>query len=266
MITGPESAVKLTMNNQKIALAPFLRSCTAIITLGIRATIDDYSPEEKHLLRAAARIFFPTPRYAYLFNAMQIPTFPGHTTYRFQRSRLLQEILLAYLGMPHPATRICFGSRQKAGILKAFAFPFIATGPLAAQHKHHLVDNLRVLEECSRCYNPLIIREAVTWRERLRILCIHGECVGALWKMGSDVSRFDYEPVPVELPLLQSILDLTRDFVRRVKLDDIVIEWGHGNDRWQLLEMMRPPARWPTPKGILNRHHYIGGLVESGRL
>ena len=254
------------MKSSKVALAPFLRSCTAITTLGIRPNIDDYSAEEKGLLRSAERIFFPTPRFAYLFKALQIPTFPGYSTYQFQHSRVLQQILLAHLEIPHPVTRIYFGNRQKAGIREAFPFPFLAMGPLAALHKKQLVDNTTAFEECCRCYNPLILQRTADWSECVRVLCVDADCVGALWRNGSPGSNVPYEPVPLEQPELQAVLDSTLSFLRSVQLDDIVLEWGYGEGKWQLLEMTRPPVRWPMVKGILNRHDYICRLVQSGRL
>jgi hypothetical protein len=54
--------------------------------------------------------------------------------------------------------------------------------------------------------------------------------------------------------------------IRRVQLDDIVLKWGYGVGKWQLIEMTRPPVRWPLVKGFLNRHHYICRLAQSGRL
>ncbi len=249
----------------KVALGPFLRSCTAIMTLGVRPAIDDYSAEEKDLLRSAARVFFPTPRFAYLFNALQIPTFPRYTTYRFQHSRVLQQILLAHVGMPHPVTRIYFGDRQKAKIPEAFPFPFIAMGPHAALHSRYFVDDGAAFEECSGCYNPLIIQEAVAWTERVRIFASMGLC-GRLREDGGGASPHGFEPVSMEQPSLQPVLEMTRNFARRVQLDDIVIEWGCRDGHWQLLEMMRPPRRWPISGGMLDRHHYICELVKAGRL
>ncbi len=254
------------MQPGKVALGPFLRSCTAIRTLGVRQTIDDYSTEEKDLLRSAVRVFFPTQRYAYLFNALEIPTFPSYTTYRFQHSRVLQQVLMAYAGMPHPLTRIYFGKRQKAKIPEAFPFPFLAMGPHAALHRKFLVENATALEECSQHYNPLIIQEAVAWTERIRILCVHDDCVGVVRQHGRGASGPGFQPVSMEQPALRLVIEMTRDFVRRVRLDDIVIEWGCRDGQWQLLEMMRPPVRWPMPDGLLDRHHYICDLVKAGRL
>ena len=254
------------MKPNKVALAPFLLSCSSIITLGIRAAIDDYSANEKELLRSAERVFFPTPRFAYLFDALQIPTFPDYHTYRLQHSRVLQQVLLAATGMPRPMTRMYFGKRQKAMIPENFPFPFMAIGPLPALHEKHLVENQEALEQYSRRYNPLIIQKVVDWSERLRILCVHTDCVGVLYQDTSQSPGTHYEPVPVEHPKFQGVLGMTRDFIRRVHLDDMVLEWGYGDGKWQLLQLARPPVRWPMPEGTLNRHHYIGRLVQSGRL
>jgi hypothetical protein len=257
---------RLTMGPIKVALAPFLRSCNAIMTLGVRPTIDDYSAGEKDLLRRAGRVFFPTPRFAYLFNALRIPTFPGYTTYRFQRSRVLQQILLAVAGMPRPVTRIYYGNSQKNKISDAFPFPFTAMGPEVDLHKKHLVDHPAAFEECSRRFNPLIIQEVVAWTERVRILCVNAECVGAVRKDGRNNLPSCYEPVPMEQPALQPVFEMTRAFISKAHLDDIVIDWAYGKGKWHVLEMARPPVRWSLVEGTLNRHQHLCELVESGRL
>ncbi len=254
------------MKQNKVALAPFLRSCAGITTLGVRPTIDDYSEVEKELLRFAERVFFPTPRFAYLFNALHIPTFPSYSTYRFRHSRVLQQILLSYLQIPHPTTRIYFGNSQKADIARAFPFPFLAMGPVASVHQRQFVDNPATLDECCRSFNPLIIQEAVTWTERVRILCVGADCVGIIRRTGSPAPDNRGEPASLQHPDLQPVLDAARKLVRSVQLDDIVLEWGYGDGQWQLVEMVRPPVQWPTTKGVLNRHQYICELVRSGRL
>jgi hypothetical protein len=254
------------MTPGKVALAPFLRICTAIVTLDVRPTIDDYSPAEKALLRGAERVFFPTPRFAYLFDALRIPVFPAYTTYRIQRSRVLQQILLAVSGMPRPATRIYYGNRQKKKILDGFPFPFVMMGPDAALHKKVLVDHTTIFEECAKNRNPVIVQEALDWTERVRILCVHFDCVGALRQERRDGLTLRFEPTPMDRPDLSVLLEMTRDFVRKAHLDDIVIEWAFGNGRWHALEMTRPPVRWPMLEGVLNRHQHICRLVESGRL
>ena len=255
------------MESRKVALAPFLRSCTEIVTLGVRATIDDYSAEERNLMRSAARVFFPTPRFAYLFNALQIPTFPGYYTYRLQRFRVLQQLLFACGEIPHPATRIYFGRRQKALISKAFPFPLVAMGPQVTLDKQQLVDNPVALEASCHAYNPIIIQEAVEWQALLRILWVHADCVGALKRDSSQGSDASYEPVPIDHPELGAVIEMMRAFARKANLDDIVVEWGYAGGRWQVLEMGRPPVRWPLPDGkIVNRHHYLCELVKTERI
>jgi ribosomal protein S6--L-glutamate ligase len=255
------------MKSNKVALAPFLRSCTQIVTLGIRAAIDDYSAAEKTLLRSAKRVFFPTPRFAYLFNALQIPSFPSYHTYRLQRSRVLQQILFACGEIPHPTTRIYFGKRQKALISKAFPFPLAAMGSQVALHKKHLVDNPAALETFCHAYNPVIIQEAVEWDTLLRILWVHADCVGAIKRDSSQGSDGSYKPVPIDHPGLGTVIEMMRTFARKAHLDDIVVEWGYAGGQWQVLEMGRPPVRWPLPKGdMLNRHHYLCELVKTERI
>jgi len=255
------------MKSTKVALAPFLHFCPKIVTLGIRATIDDYSAEERSLLRSAERVFFPTPRFAYLFDALRIPTFPSYHTYRLQHSRVLQQILFAFGEIPHPATRIYFGRRQKALISKAFAFPLVAMGPQAGLHKQHLVDNPHSLEAFCRLYNPIIIQETVDWDTLLRLLWVHGDCLGALKRDRLKSSEASYEPVPIDQPELGAVIQMMQAFARKANLDDIVVEWGHAEDRWQVLGMIRPPVRWPLPEGkILNRHHHVCDLVKTGRM
>jgi hypothetical protein len=91
--------------NLKVALAPFLRECAGVITLGIRAAMSDYSQKERDLLLHAERIFFPTPRFSMLFKALEKSTFPSATTYGYQRSRVIQQLLTESLGLAHPRTQ-----------------------------------------------------------------------------------------------------------------------------------------------------------------
>ncbi len=254
------------MSGLKIALAPFLRCCPGVATLGIRATIDDYSAEEKRQLRSAERVFFPTYRFAYLFNALRIPTFPGYPTYHFRRSRVLQQLLFACTGVPHPVTRFYYGKKQKATILSAFSYPMVGMGPNAAWHQAHLIENPAALEACCHEHNPVIIQEAVEWDVHLRVLWVGTDCVGVLRKDGSQGPDAAYEPVPMGHPQLGTVLEVTRTFAHQARLDDVVLEWGCTRGQWQLQGLARPPVRWPLPLAILNRHHYLSDLVMAGRL
>lgn len=255
------------MNAAKIALAPFLSSCPDVKTLGVKACLDDYSTDEKILLYKAERIFFPTPRFVDVFGAMEKPTFPTPTTYRYQRSRVLQEILFQYLNIPHPHSRIYFGSRQKMRILQEFQRPFWLMGPHLVPCSQYRIDISRDIESYLRRYNPIIARESVEWAERIQLICIQFECRAAL-RLGLEQapSALSAEPLSLENPLLDGPLEMTRALALAAQLDDILIEWGYDGEKWQCIEFARPPVRWKTSKGWVGRFQTICNLIQTGVL
>lgn len=253
------------MKQTHLALAPFLRFCPSVMTIGIRASFEDYSAEEKKLLRCAHRIFFPTPRFAGLFEAVGTPTFPHASTYLYQRSNLHQMLLFQYLKWPHPRTRIYFGWKQKQSIPRDFRFPFLAIGPRASPLAPRIIRNMKDLEQHAFDHNPLIIQEAIDWIERIRFICVHYECVGAL-RQTATAEDPTLEPILLEHKSLSEILQATRRLLRMAQLDDISVVWAYGNGQWQLIQLERPPARWKSLEGTQHRHHLICHLIQTGFL
>jgi ribosomal protein S6--L-glutamate ligase len=254
------------MDDTRIALAPFLRSCPSVITLGILPAFDDYSPEARRLLRRAHRVFFPTPRYAGLFQAVGIPTFPLATTYRYQRSNILQTNLFQCLKWPHPRTRIYFGMRQKQNIPKDFVFPFWGMGRRVSATQSHSIADLETLERLSHLYNPLIIQEKIRWMDRIELICVQFECVAALRRKTDDADRGAFGPIPPSHSSPKGIIEATHRLLRLAQLDDISVEWGYGQHQWQVIGLKRPPLRWNTPQGTVHRHQLICQLIQNGRL
>lgn len=234
------------METPFVALAPFVRFCPRVLTLGIRATMGDYPPEERSLLRSARKVLFPTPRFSYLFHALGVPTFPSHASYSFLHSRVSQQILFEYLGWPHPRTRIYFGARQKQNILMDFRLPLVAMGPRPGVDGSHRVEDRDALERLKVRYNPLIIQEAVAWEKIERFLCVSFQC------LGDDGSS---EPREASLRL-----------ARMTGLDDVVMEWGYRGGTWQQTAILRPPAVWRSASVAIDRHRYICRLICEGRL
>jgi hypothetical protein len=216
-------------------------------------------------LRTAKRVFFPTPRFEYLFHALKIPTFPSHASYVFQRSRLSQEILFSYLGSPHPNTRIYYGKRQKQRILRDFSLPVVAMGPKASIHGRHLIQDRHQLECSAERYNPLIIQETVEWEQRIRMLCIDFECLGAVAARRGLPEQGMNEWVECERSAYGNPLAPTIELTRRLDLNDVVVEWGRTSGFWQIIEILRPPARWPAPNGSFDRHRHICRMICEGR-
>ncbi len=247
-------------------MAPFLRSCASVTTLGIRPTFGDYTVEERDLIKRAERIYFPTPRFVDIFQALEKPTFPNPWTYRYQRSRILQKTLLQYAKYPHPHSRIYFGAKQKRKITEDFHFPLTVLSPLAISGTEHQALNEKELNELLRQHTPVVIREAVEWEERIILVCVCFECIGALRKISIEAGGVSFEPVPLKDAALREIIRLTRKLLNLARIDDIAMEWGVGNGGWQVIEMRRPPFRFGGPEAIINRHEYICRLIRSGKL
>ena len=253
-------------NGPRVALAPFLSNCPEIITLGIRPCLDDYTAAERALLRTSQRIFFPTPRFIDIFQALDKPTFPNPTTYRYQRSRVLQQLLCQYLAIDRPRTRIYFGRRQKAAIQERFSLPVQILGPLVAPDTSHDAGNSQELQEWAEHYNPVIVRQGLSWEHRIQLVCVQYECIGILRRTPHGYEGLTAEPAFCTDARLRQVIDLALDLLPRAQLDDILLDWGYAHGRWQLLGMCRPPRRWRGPQGIIDRHRYICDLVQTGRL
>jgi hypothetical protein len=250
----------------KVAIAPFLRAYPCVTTLGIQPSIADYADSEQRLLRDAECIFFPTQRFVDIFEAAGKATFPRATTYRYQRSRSLQQSLFHYLRIPCPHTRVYYGSHQKREILKDFSIPLwlMNLNPLKGQPR--LVTSAVDLDFWAERCNPVIIREVLPLTERFCLIAVQQRCIAAL-RLPADLSeRTGAEPADLAAATLQAIWVATGRLLRTALLDDIAVEWGFANGHWQVLGLDRPPPRVPTGSGMLHRHHYIGGLIQAGML
>lgn len=249
-----------------VALAPFLKACKAVITLGIRSTLDSYSREERLLLLRARKIFFPTPRFVDIFEAAGRPTFPTAATYRYQRSRLTQQLLFQVLGWPHPRSRIYFGTRQKERILKDFNLPCLTMNPHLPGTPVHLAEDAGALEKRTAGHSPTIVREYIQWDERVRLLFVNFQCLGVQRHADGSPGPESFEPVTAEHPSVETPVRESLRLLRMAQLDDMLIEWGCMKGMWQTIEMRRPPPWWTTMQGRLNRHEYIGNMIGAGRL
>jgi hypothetical protein len=228
--------------------------------------MNDYTEDEIAILRNAHRVFFPTIRFVDVFESLGIATFPNSTTYHYQRSRIFQQLLLDYLDWPHPRTRIYFGN-QKRYILEDFQFPLYASGPKISQGSYNLVQNIECLREHAQRYNPIIIQEAVEWTERLRLVYVQYECLGAWHLACGHPEHGVFQPLPLEAShTVKYIVGLTHRLLQLAQLDDILVEWGNDKGNWKFIQMQSPPSHLKTAKGIIERHDHICNLIQSGIL
>jgi hypothetical protein len=130
----------------------------------------------------------------------------------------------------------------------------------------HLVHDRRELEDCFQRYNPVLVQEYTEWEEQVRLMFVNFELVGALRRIGHSSCPQSFEPLSFRDPLLEPPLHIASMMVRRMSLDDTMIELGLGPQGWQLIAIARPPVRWPTTTGAMDRHLHICQLIQSGVL
>lgn len=114
--------------------------------------------------------------------------------------------------------------------------------------------------------NPVIVRQAVDFDERVQFICVNYECIGALRATGNETGHLFPEPVPFEHHNLRFPLLSTLDLVRTAHLDDVLIEWGRSNAKWLFIQLTRPPVSWNSAGGRSNRFEHIASLIETGIL
>lgn len=254
------------MRPVNVALAPFLRSCPTVTTIGIRALLGEYSKEERALLAQARRIFYPTIRFVDVFHAAGKICFPSYFNHKLQRSRVLQTTLLEYSGCPHPPARIYFGPRQKSRIPMDFAFPFVVMGPHVKSETRHLVKDESTLKKLSDTYNPVIVQAHEPWRETIRLICVAFDCLAAFRTRINHAETAAAAPMPTQQLLSMDLWDKTRTLLIEARLDDMAVEWGLGEKGWQLIDMNRPPVLMEFPGGMLHRHDHVCRLITEGLL
>ena len=112
--------------HRRVAIGRQLRHMPDVLTLGVRPTLLDYTEKERRLLFSGGEVYFPTLRFADLFQNLGIPTYPGWRDYNCLGDKVRQTQLFQALGIPHPRTLVYVGRRQTCRIESDFTFPFIA--------------------------------------------------------------------------------------------------------------------------------------------
>ena len=109
------------MDKRKIALGKRFRHSPQVRTLGLRPNIEDYSDAELDLLRAADSVYYPTSLYEDVFLALGKRVFPANF-YCYMGDKAKQTELFTLLAIPHPRTRIYYGSQRSKRIIADFSF------------------------------------------------------------------------------------------------------------------------------------------------
>lgn len=170
-----------------IALESRLRNCRNVLTLGVKPNFEDYGPENAALIRRAPVIYYPSLFYANLFASTGKKTFPGCHNYTCAQDKIRQSALFRLQKIPHPATRIFYGRRQKRSITDYFSFPFIAKIPRGSAMGRgvFLIRTGADLADYCRMTRTAYIQEYLPADRDIRVVVIGPKVVHAYWRIAS---------------------------------------------------------------------------------
>lgn len=174
--------------HKAIALEGRLRDCKNVLTLGVRTNFSDYSPREAELIRSAGKIYYPSPFYADLFDAMGKRTFPSYHTYKCVQDKIKQTALFELLNIAHPRTRVYYGKRQKRSIAGHFTFPFVAKIPRGSAMGRgvYLIRNENQLADYLKLTDVAYIQEYLPLDRDIRVIVIGDRVVHAYWRIAPE--------------------------------------------------------------------------------
>jgi ribosomal protein S6--L-glutamate ligase len=168
-----------------IALESRLRQCRNVVTLGVHTNFNEYSREDRDQIRKADIIYYPTTFYADLFNAIGKNTFPSYHTYKCVQDKIKQTALFNLLNIPHPRTRVYYGTRQKRTITDHFGFPFIAKIPRGSARGRgvFLIRDRESLEQYIARNSVAYVQDYIPIDRDIRVVVIGRRVVHAYWRI-----------------------------------------------------------------------------------
>ncbi len=207
----------------------------------MRPNFSDYSEAEATLIRNAAKIYYPTPFYADLFDSMGKKTFPSYHTYKCVQDKIKQTALFELLRIPHPKTRTFYGKRQKARITDYFKFPLIAKIPRgsALGRGVYLIKNQEALDHYCAQNATAYIQQYLPIDRDMRIVVIGRQVVHAYWRIAPKNDFRSNVAVGGEItldPVPQEALTLAAKIAHDCQWDDVGIDVCEYDGRYYVLE------------------------------
>ena len=237
----------------------------------MRTNFSDYSPEEARLIRNAAKIYYPTTFYADLFNAMDKATFPSYHTYKCVQDKIMQTALFELLELPHPATRVFYGNRQKSTITEYFPFPFIAKIPRGSAMGRgvFLIRNRNELDSYLELTDVAYIQQYIPVERDMRIVVIGDQIVHAYWRIAAqnefrtNVSlggTISLDPIP------ESALELALFAARSCRWDDVGIDICEYKGQFYVIEANMKYGKEGFRKAGIDYIKLMESLIENERI
>lgn len=227
--------------DKAIALEGRLRDCKNVITLGVLSNFSDYSRRAAELIRSAEKIYYPSPFYADLFDAMGKRTFPSYHTYKCVQDKIKQTALFELLKIGHPRTRVYYGKRQKNSITEHFTFPFVAKIPRGSAMGRgvYLIQQEDQLADYLKLTDVAYIQEYLPVDRDIRVIVIGDRIVHSYWRIAPQNEFRSNIAVggTVSLDAVPSqALELALHTARSCRWNDVGIDICRYQDDFYVLE------------------------------
>ena len=240
-MTIHHEVIPLKPSRTVIALEARLRQCRNVRTLGVKTNFSDYDPDAAELIRRAGIIYYPTPFYADLFDAIGKRTFPSYHTYKCVQDKIKQSALFSLLAIPHPRTRVFYGRKQKKSIPRYFSFPLIAKTPRGSAMGRgvFLIQSQADLDGYCDGHQTAYVQEYLPSDRDIRVVVIGYRVVHAYWRIAppdefrSNIAvggSVGLDPVPA------AATELALSTARRCGWNDVGIDILPYRDRYYVLE------------------------------
>ena len=254
-----------------VAIGARLKKWPQVKTLGFKPNFSDYTGDDRARLIGAKKIYYPTAFYADLFNTMGKETFPSFHTYKFAQDKIKQTAIFEMQNIPHPRTRVFYGSKQKKSITNRFSFPFVAKIPRGSAKGQgvFLIRNEKELSAYLERKGPAYIQEYLPIKRDMRIVVIGKKVRLAFWRTASDegfrtnVSQggnISFKPLP------QPVLDLALITARRCGWDDVGIDIAESCGKLFVLEGNMKYGTKGFKQAGINYKGLLIELIEKGEI
>lgn len=223
-----------------IAIGSRLKGVEGVSTIGLKPNFQDYSIEERRLIREASIILYPTQNYAEFFTTMGKRIFPSLETHLYADEKIKQSTLFTLLDLPHPRTRFYY-HRHHGAITKDFEYPFIAKIPRRSARGRgvFLITDPAALEAYLARTSVAYIQEYLPHARDLRVVLINYEPLLAYWRVkGSENFRANLAQGGriVFGGVSEEAVQIARDAALKCRFDDVGLDLIHAGGKWHLIE------------------------------
>lgn len=228
------------VQHQYVAFGSRLVGVPEVLTLGVKANFQDYTPLEQQKIFESRVVLYPTLNYAQLFSTMGKKIFPSVESYLYADEKMKQTNLFNMLSIPHPRTRF-YLQRDFPKIENNFAYPFIAKIPRASARGRGVfkITDSSELERYLQKTKIAYIQEYIPHEKDLRVILINYEPVLAYWRIRASEDfrtnlhqggTIDFDKIPHE------IMPMIQEFARMCHFNDVGLDLLEHGGKWYVIE------------------------------